>query len=312
MLLSAHLLLPDTAMAQEGYYKDLFIDGGHDLTSRTELYAGNYLGLTYDALATDDEDLQYETMISSSDDTNGALLYPDGAPRYRVIYTAGGSSTGHGRSLGEEGRDRVRDFFYGGGSYTGSCAGAFLSMIHRTIDEYDEGGPWENYYHLWPGIGRPSYVLDAYHDIFFDDTTHPLVAMYPSLQDGWVSTVRHNGGCRFDPNYFENPVETEYIGIMDSPSLSGLDGYYNMMAYKESAETGRVVVTCSHPEGVTDGEQRDMMAAILQYALDGQGTPWAPKGTLENGSSQLIIDDAALLGDYQYHYWKVDFPQYVQ
>ena len=299
------------AQGTEGYYKDLFMDGGVELTSRATLAAADLLGLSYDVLATSSETTQKKMMVESAEDKNGCLLYPDGAPRYRVIYTNGGSATGHGTSLGPVGRQRVKDFFAAGGSYTGSCAGAFLAMIHNNKPTYDKNGPYKYYYGLWPGIGRSANTLKQYHDIHFKDLTHPLVKKYPSLADGLVSNVYHNGGCRFQASYFPMPKGTEYLGVMHAPSLSGLHGYYNVMAWKQSSTTGRVVVTCSHPEGKQSGEQRDFTAALISYALDGIGAPPPAKGLLQNGAPRSMNTDATRLGDRQYHYWTVILPPWT-
>ena len=106
------------------------MDGGCYLTSKTSLPASNYLNLTMEFMATSDSVLQRDIIIGNSYDVNGALLYPDVQPRFRCIYTNGGSASNHGRSLGLEGRDRIKQFFYSGGSYTGSCAGAFIATEH--------------------------------------------------------------------------------------------------------------------------------------------------------------------------------------
>lgn len=113
----------------QGYYKDLFMDGGVSLTSRTSLAAAEYAGLSIEYLATDDSSIQAKVMIENEYDYNGILLYPDGKPRFRVIYTNGGKATKHGNFLGEKGRNRVKTFYYNSGSYTDSCAGMFISSI---------------------------------------------------------------------------------------------------------------------------------------------------------------------------------------
>ena len=46
------------------------------------------------------EQIQADKIVGTADDTNGALLYPDGAPRFRMIQTNGGSATRHGRTMG--------------------------------------------------------------------------------------------------------------------------------------------------------------------------------------------------------------------
>ncbi|MGC9316222.1 MAG: hypothetical protein ACP5G4_11450, partial [bacterium] len=127
-LLILFFLIP-TLFPVEGYYKDLFMDGGANLTSRTTLPAADTLGLQMEFLATSSSTFQNSIMVENDDDYNGYLLYPDGSPRFRVIYTNGGSATSHGNSLGETGRQRIRDYFGAGGCYTGSCAGAFITSI---------------------------------------------------------------------------------------------------------------------------------------------------------------------------------------
>jgi hypothetical protein len=117
----------------EGYYKDLFMDSGVELSSRKSLPAADALGLSMEYIAVGDsgEVRQNRWLVSNPDvDDNGILLYPDGSPRFRMVYVNGGDSLGHGNSLGETGRQRIRDFFHGGGSYSGSCAGAFFSALH--------------------------------------------------------------------------------------------------------------------------------------------------------------------------------------
>ncbi len=302
------LLQPCSAGASEGYFKDLFMDGGAHLTGKTSLPAADMLGLTYDKVATADAAARNKVMVTGPDDLNGALLYPDGAPRYRVIYTNGGSATKHGLSLGTLGRQRVRDFVAGGGSYTGSCAGAFLAHLAGSKSDYQKNGPRVSYYHLWPGIGPLTGVNKSYHDIHFINLTHPLVKKYASLSDGKVASVYHNGGCRYNTTYFPVPKGTEFLGKMHNPALPGLHGYFNMMAYKKDAKTGRVVVTCSHPESVTSGERRDLMAAILTYAMDGAGTPPQDKGVLKSAAPVVMDMPTTKLGDRQYHHYRLVLP----
>jgi hypothetical protein len=306
------LLLLSTAHAADGFAADLLMDSGHDLTQREQLYAAEALGLSYDVLLTDDIDEQTAVIVGDDEDPNGALLYPDGAPRYRVIYTNGGSATGHGTSLGEQGRQRVRDFVAGGGSYTGSCAGAFLTMLHYDLDDWYANGDHEPYYHLWPAVGESAWTGDAYHDLILEQVDHPMLAPWPSLADGLVEDVRHNYGCRLDPDHFDLPEGTELLGLMDAPSHIGLHGFYNILIYKGSDEMGRVVVTCSHPESHDDGEQLDLTAAILDWAIQGQGSPWADKGSLTKDQPIAMDQEEERLGDGQLHHWVLELPQRVE
>ena len=51
----ASLLWANVAVAQDGYHRDIFLDGGYSITSRDHLAAADMLGLSYDALATSDK-----------------------------------------------------------------------------------------------------------------------------------------------------------------------------------------------------------------------------------------------------------------
>jgi hypothetical protein len=151
--IAALLWLAGYALATEGFYKDLFMDGGTGLTHRTKLYAAESLGLSYEYNARDDNGTLQYVMVANPDDANGYLLYPDGAPRFRLIYTNGGDAYVHGTAMGDTGRQRIRDFYSHGGSYSGSCAGAYLASLSN-----QDSGASPYFYHLWPGrtkeIGR--------------------------------------------------------------------------------------------------------------------------------------------------------------
>ena len=103
-----------------GFYKDVFMSGGVRLSSRKVLPAAESLKLSYEYYAGKDAEKQNELFSGSASDTNGILLYPDGQPRFRMIYVNGGSATLHGKSLELSGRQTVRQFYNQGGSYCGS------------------------------------------------------------------------------------------------------------------------------------------------------------------------------------------------
>ena len=120
------------AQNNDGYYKDVFMDGGLHLSSRKDLPSTRALGLSLEILRTakDKEATIMDTLsqnhafIGSENDTNGWLLYPDGAPRFKMMFVNGGSGGGHGRSITEPGRANIRAYVKAGGSYLGNCAGA--------------------------------------------------------------------------------------------------------------------------------------------------------------------------------------------
>ena len=295
--------------AIEGYYKDIFMDGGVSLTSRTSLSAAESLGLTLEYLATSDEAIQTDLMIGTGYDTNGVLLYPDGQPRFRLIQTNGGSATGHGNSLDSIGRERVRTFFNNGGCYTGCCAGAFISSI-----SYEATGIWEAYYHIWLGRTRSTGLASTYTGHFITDDS-PLLDYSDFGGDMYVASIYHNGGC-YAREDIDFPPETEILLRYDYSSM-GMHEKASCWAYKDSDTSGRLVVIGSHPEGVGSGERLYLMEAMLQYAMAGQGNP-AVKCTLAYGVTRYMDkstgdDDPAYtkIGDKQYHHFILYFPEAV-
>jgi hypothetical protein len=291
--------------SSEGYYKVLFMDGGVHLTGKVSLPAANYLSLSMEHLATEETDTQAFVMISNSNDDNGRLLYPDGAPRYRVIFTNGGTSTNHGNSLGEEGRERVRTFYNNGGSYTGSCAGAFLACLSNSSTGVNEA-----YYHLWPGRTITTNLFDTPTGHYIEPGS-PLLDYYDFGGDMYIASVYHNGGCY--TRSLDFPAETEVL-LRYNYSSKSMHQQPSCWAYKTGNNSGRVCVTGSHPESETGGERLQLMAAMIQYALDGQGAVQV-KGALDNGLTRYMDKATAdndpgytKIGDKQYHHFQVDIP----
>ena len=99
LLLLTSLLL--RTEATEGFYKDVFMDGGVGLNPMKVLIAADSLDFSMEFIAHGTVSMQAATIIGNEHDDNGVLLYPDGEPRFRVIFTNGGSSKRHGESLGE-------------------------------------------------------------------------------------------------------------------------------------------------------------------------------------------------------------------
>jgi len=298
--------LISTLFSVEGYYKDLFMDGGANLTSRTTLPAADTLGLQMEFLATSSSTFQNSIMVENDDDYNGYLLYPDSSPRFRVIYTNGGSATSHGNSLGETGRQRIRDYFGSGGCYTGSCAGAFITSI-----SYQTSGIWTAYYHIWPGRTASTGVSGVETGHFIEPGA-AILDYYDFGGDAYIDSIIHLGGC-YARETIDWPPETEVQLRYDYPG-SSMDDKPSCWAYKGADTTGRLVVIGSHPEGIESGERLDLMCAMILYALDGQGIVRV-KGELANGIPRVMdretIDldpDHTKIGDLQYHHFTIDLP----
>ncbi len=297
----------------EGFYKDIFMDGGINLTSRTNLPAAEHLGLSIEYFASpDDYGAQNQLFIGSKDDLNGVLLYPDGQPRFRMIYVNGGRATAHGKSLGEKGRNRINQYFSKGGSYVGTCAGAFLSSAGT---QNDSELPRDGYLSLWNGRAHTTGLSDSYTGMFIEENS-PLLMYYDFGGDMYIDDVRHNGGC-FAYQDEEYPEGTEVLlryDYTEGNSTYLIHNEISTWAYKSSTSSGRLVNIGSHPEGVTSGERRDLMAALILYAIDGNGDP-VLKGELHNNEVREMTKSTdendppyTMIGDRQYHHFKANIP----
>lgn len=317
----------------QGYYKDLFMDSGIYLTSRTTLPAAQVLGLSMEKfvsashkVADSTRIIQVDTVIQtmllggSPLDENGILLYPDGSPRFRMIYVNGGKAANHGRSLGDAARANIQAFVRNGGSYVGTCAGAYLACKYTFVSDRDSLAlRTENfkYLALWPGCTRSCKLDDSWTDVTFDKNS-PLLDYYDFGGDRQVDSVRHNGGNFADQEHVW-PEDTEILARYETTGREGLalelTGLPVIWARKESDMTGRVISCGSHPEGVTSGERLDLMCAMVKYAMDGNGSP-VIKGVLEPGVQRTMdkrTSDAdpshTMIGDRQYHHFSFDVPK---
>lgn len=309
----------------KGYYKDLFMDGGCSLNAYPDLPAADWLGLSMEQLSTAprlemtslDTLMQNYLLVGNRLDENGALLYPDGAPRFRVVYVNGGKALGHTRSLTAEGRERFRTYLKNGGSYVGTCAGAFMVALGSKRDTGYVPRP--DYLCLYPGwvVGTG---LEKSATGMTVEPGSPLLQYYDFGGDMRIDSVRHNGGCYayMDENV---PAGTEillrYIG--DTLKLKkSIHQKVSAWAWKENAQTGRIVAIGSHPERMVEGDRLELMAALLRYAMDGNGTPRL-KGMLANGETRTMTratdendPDFTRIGDRQYHHFAVDVPKGVK
>lgn len=321
----ALLLGSEPASAQKGYYKDLFMDGGCSLNAYPDLPAADYLGLSLEQLTTAerlkmtrlDTLAQNYLLVGNPLDENGALLYPDGAPRFRAVYLNGGKALEHTRSLTAEGRERFRTFLKNGGSVVGTCAGAFMVSLGAVRDTGYVPRP--EYLCLWPGWTVGTGLEKSATGMTVEPGS-PLLQYYDFGGDMQIDSVRHNGGCYA---YMEEnvPEGTEvllrYIG--DTLNLKkSIHRKVSAWAWKENEQTGRVVVIGSHPERMVEGDRLELMAAMIRYALDGNGTVRL-KSTLQSGVSREMIrttgdNDPAFtrIGDRQYHHFAVDVPKGVE
>lgn len=291
----------------DGFYKDMFMSGGKNLTSRKTLHAAESLGLEYEYYAGSDASWQNQMLIGCPADENGVLLYPDGEPRFRLLYVNGGGATRHGKSLTPAGCDRLRQFYRAGGSYCGSCAGSFLSG--RNVDDRSEPRP--GYLHIFPFNTLNTGIKKTRVGHRIPDNL-PLLRYRDFGDDYAVEDVYHNNGnwLRVDEGS-DGMDEVEVLARYDHPGHKAHGGAA-IWAYRPEKNVGRIVNIGSHPEGSRDGEKLALTEACFLYALAGTGRPQL-KATLEYGELRKMdrrwSDDKperAGIGDRQYHHFAFD------
>lgn len=306
-----------------GYYKDVFMDGGIALTSRTTLPAIQFLGLEMEFFASAKGESaaqknisrQSEIFCGSEYDSNGWLLYPDGMPRFRMIYVCGGSAVKHARSMGDKAADNIRKYVANGGSYLGTCAGAFIAS-KGAMDHKGKIHNGDIYWDLWHGFAHRSRLTKSSAAMILERRS-PLLRYFDFGGDKKIDSVRHNGGCyAYDGGADGLGVGTEPLTryAFKNTEKVKIDGKVSSWAYKESEQSGRVVLCGSHPEGVGQGEKLEYMSAMMLYAMDGNPQPTI-KGELQVGVEREMNKhtkdndpDYTRIGDRQYHHFAFDVP----
>lgn len=338
-----------------GYYKTLFVDAGFSLNnyySTKHFQWIKSLGLEddYEYLQVGKKDstasvaIQNGVMVSAPTgeidwkDDNGALLYPDGAPRFRLFYANGGSSSKHGATLTDKGRYQINGFFKRGGSYVGTCAGGFLGCVSsRKGNRYDNDDPEiSNYtFGFYPGamIGTSVPInIRKYPSVYL---CHDLTERFKEigLKYGYnfadtVERVRHHGGGYMKPSDIENYPGAEILAYYNytrqapedscsyteanrltrkmhgKGSKSGVRksvvGKVCTFAWKENECSGRAVLCGSHPEKEPRGSSKhDFFCTMALYALEGNGAPEI-KSELQPGKTYKA---PVGVGDLQYHHF---------
>ena len=310
-----------------GYYKELFMDGGIALTSRRTLPAADVLGLRMeffasakgDKISVADTLKQQQIFCGYSEDSNGWLLYPDGAPRYRAIYVNGGSAAKHAISLTEKGRASIQAFVAAGGSYVGTCAGAFIASAGSK--KRDKGVTHtQKYLHLWPGIMHSTHLLKSRTPLRIERKS-PLLRYYNFGGDFVVDSVRHNGGgYALGDLQGTLPEKTEVLAryIFKDNNKVQIDKKPAIWAYKGGENSGRVVLIGSHPEAIKRGERLELMSAALLYAMDGNAKPQIKGVLTPNQVREMCLKsedkqpEFTRIGDRQYHHFELSVPKHCQ
>ena len=336
-------------VARRGYYKSLFVDAGMYLnnnfkTSGTgSIPAIAYLGLEddYEYFAShstgeikgdiikQDSIVQQSIFVASPqdlgadwNDANGVLLYPDGSPRFRMMYVNGGTSSSHGKSLRPTGCLLVHDYFYNGGSYAGSCAGAFIASKYVDgSNRYAKGNTTSYSFGICPGDMVSTHLPPStttypsvYTGMKFLPKMKELFSGYSYNVKDTIEDVRHHGGGYLPHNAktkghaYEELFTYQYSGAGShekdtsryNPANSGMKKFQysgkfinivdsvGAWAYKFDDVSGRAVCTGSHPEAASSGMMRDFTATMLRYAMDGNGKPKVKQPDLVMGKTRTM------------------------
>ena len=299
-----------TDVPNKAFYKDVFMHGGLSLSSYDTLPFLGALNLSHEYVALgsateENKALQNSIFNSNPDDANGVLLYPDGEPRFRLLYVNGGCANSSGKKLENQGRINFKTFVDNGGSYVGNCAGAYLPAV--TEDRTGFGG----YVGVWPGdcSGASTPIWNVGYIV---PEGSPLRKYSDFGGDYYIDSVRHHNGPYFE-RWYEVPG-TEVLTLNDYPAYR----FHNLpsaIAYKADCYKGRVIPIGGHPEKITEGERYTLMQSYVRYALEGIGCAKA-KGILSNGELRRMTkstedNDPAFtkIGDKQCHHFVFVLPK---
>lgn len=296
----------------------LYIGAGHQNSTGSETATLNDLagqGYTYEEITQAEQ-----VRGNNAYDIDGVLLYPDGSPRYGVIILGGGSAKRyyngcctaddpmrdliiHGTGLGDAGRQELRSFVGNGGAYVGMCGGAYFSSYKNDVNDWGVG----RYLNLWPGITNNDHGgrLDSDHLL----SSHELNSQFNQR----IKQVYFNGGCDFQTGV----SNTSYVASFTEPwygydhLASNFNGKKAILAHDKgpSDPTGRVVISCSHPEVNNSSDyplnqrSREYFKRMITYALE-------KKPPI---SSQTLVDGTRVTPDYpvgddQFHYYYINLP----
>ena len=308
-----------TDVPNKAFYKDFLNEDGVGLSDYKTLTVTTRLNLSTETVYTRTNDAanqaaQNRLLIGDENDENGILLYPDGEPRYRMMYVNGGQSYTHGPSLMAAGRENFRKFVYGGGCYLASCAGSYVGSLGILEAGTTTSNPammaYNGYIGLWPGLVDNTGLTNAYPDYIIPEDS-PLLQYDDFGGDFRVDSIKQWNGPYFS-GYASVPG-TEVLARFDYPAYR-CHGHPSIISYKPSPFCGRITLIGGHPEQYSDYEGAKLMDALTRYSLDSPGIAKI-KGILRNGELREMTrptsanDPAhAKVGDRQCHHFAFGLP----
>lgn len=309
-----------TDVPNKAFYKDFLNEDGIGLSDYKTLTCTNRLGLSTETVYTRTNDAanqaaQNRLLIGDENDENGILLYPDGEPRYRMMYVNGGQSYTHGPSLMAQGRENFRKFVYGGGSYLASCAGSYVGSRGIIEAGTTTSNPammaYNGYIGLWPGLVDNTGLTNAYPD-YIIPAESPLLQYDNFGGDFRVDSIKQWNGPYFSE--YASVPGTEALAYFDYPAYR-CHNHPSIISYKPSPFCGRITLIGGHPEQYADGlEGAHLMDALVNYSLDHVGIAKI-KGILRNGELRAMTEPSsandpahAKVGDKQCHHFAFGLP----
>ncbi len=234
-------------------------------------------------------------VLGNANDPNGALLYPDGSARVRLLIMPGGQAHDTWLEIGGKdgnpkcrGRELFQQAFKTGMNYIGTCGGCFMGC-----GNFDVPRAFNSHLSLWPGRVRLGGLgrKDPPPDMVFDKA-HPLAA---ATRNGELKKVFFNGG----PQWLEPDIPgTEYIAKFRGGGLETLWGQWALIAYSPPGNAGGRIVACAaHPEA----RHVPFVKAMADYSLDHRYL--LPRRPVKSGETLKAIS-----GDGQIQCYEIQVP----
>lgn len=311
-----------TDVPNKAFYKDFLMDSGLKLNDYLTLPCFDVLNISYETFligknATDAASInaQNSIVIGNVDDENGVLLYPDGEPRFKMIYVNGGLSVNHAQSLMAKGREHFRNFVLNGGSYLGTCAGAYLvsyGIIEAGITTNNPPlSAYNGYLGLWPGLTDNTGISDVWPNYTIPEDS-PLLKYENFGGDFCADSIIQWNGPYF--SRWDEVPGTVVMARFDYPAYR-CHTHPSIITYRPNQRRGALTISGGHPEKSVAGESLPMMCALVRYSLDSVGVAKV-KAVLRNGEVRRMTKSTAdndpdhtKVGDKQCHNFAFGLPE---
>lgn len=307
------------AVDKVSYAYDIFIDGGIGLDCGAQVNGYVYKVplviqdlfpadrihrfLTVDSKKVKADTTKQMNLFNGDDlDKNGTLLYPDGSPRYRILFIQGGTGNGgleHAELLSAEAKENIRTFFNNGGSIvTSGAAGSLLAGSQfdgEAVGSLLKLQPWNTVSNK-SSVSQTGIVPES----------GSALSSYESFASSSFN-ISNPSGVYLDSSTM--PEGTEILARYKSGTTYDFNSAPSVWSARRSAGSGRLVACGGKPDqssSATSDAYR-LFKSELEYAMDGNGYARV-KGVLHNGESRYMDiyegdPSHSPIGDRQCHYF---------